>query len=164
MPFFSMRVRKAFTACLLALLAGCVTTPPTVEQPSARAVPSEALNADVRQDTIHQTICVPGYTASVRPAASYTNGVKRRLVREQSMPDAQAADYELDHRVPLALGGHPRALVNLGLQPWPDAKRKDVLEKRLQGLVCGGKVGLAVAQSEIYFDWTAAHRKYVGER
>mgnify|MGYP003339779100 CR=1 FL=1 len=23
MPFFSMRVRKAFTACLLALLAGC---------------------------------------------------------------------------------------------------------------------------------------------
>lgn len=32
-----------------------------------------------------------------------------------------ASQYELDHIVPLALGGHPRNLKNLMLQPWEGA-------------------------------------------
>ena len=42
-------------------------------------------------------------------------------------------DYELDHLVPLALGGHLRKLSNLMLQPWEgehSTKAKDVLEVR----------------------------------
>src|ERR1700748_1635880 len=33
-----------------------------------------ALNPDVDESTIDSTICRPGYTKSVRPATSYTNG------------------------------------------------------------------------------------------
>lgn len=123
-----------------------------------------ALNPDVRADTIQFTICVSGYTASVRPSTSFTNGVKLKLLREAGLPPADASAFELDHRVPLALGGHPRALANLRLQPWEGrdgAKAKDRLEKRLQTLVCSGRVPLDDARSATYWDWPAAYRRYV---
>jgi hypothetical protein len=56
--------------------------------------------------------------------------------------------YELDHIIPLAIGGHPRNLDNLGLQPWEEAKRKDRIEVKLQCLVCAGQVALANAQRD----------------
>jgi hypothetical protein len=71
-----------------------------------------ALNPDVDEGTIDVTICVPSYTRSVRPATSYTNGVKKKLMREAGIDAARIGDYELDHIVPLALGGHPRKLSN----------------------------------------------------
>jgi hypothetical protein len=49
-----------------------------------------ALNPDVHPDTIDQTICVVGYTKSVRPSTSYTNGVKFSLLRETGLDEAQA--------------------------------------------------------------------------
>jgi hypothetical protein len=153
----------------LALCVGCAV-PPTalveVTRPGTelRAVPPDALNPDVRQETIQQTICVAGYTASVRPSTTYTNGVKAKLLRETGRPPTAAPDFELDHRVPLALGGHPRNLQNLELQLWEGedgAKKKDRLERRLQHLVCAGAEPLADAQRAIYFDWKASYRRYV---
>ena len=102
----------------------------------------------------------------MRPATSFTNGVKLKLMREAGLPAMNTADYELDHRVPLALGGHPRALANLQLQPWDgadSARAKDRLEKRLQTLVCAGRVPLDDARAEIYWDWPAAYRRYFPE-
>ena len=122
-----------------------------------------ALNPDVRQETIRETICTPGYTKTVRPSTVYTNGVKLKLLREAGKDPATASDYELDHIVPLALGGHPRSLDNLMLQPWDGedgAKRKDRLEVKLQCLVCTGQVPLDVAQRAIYDDWQAAYHQY----
>jgi hypothetical protein len=122
-----------------------------------------ALNPDVRQDTISSTICVPGYTKTVRPAVSYTNGVKHKLLREAGIDESRISEYELDHIVPLALGGHPRKLDNLQLQPWegPDgAKKKDKLEAKLQCLVCSGRLQLEEAQRDIYNDWQATYRQY----
>jgi len=80
-----------------------------------------ALNPDVTQYTIAQTICVPGYTKSVRPAPSYTHGVKALLLKRSGLDPSMEPDYELDHIVPLALGGHPRKLDNPELQPWDEA-------------------------------------------
>lgn len=60
----------------------------------------EVLNPDVRQETIAETICVPGYTKSVRAATSYTNGVKRKLMQEQGIGWSRAHDFELDHILP----------------------------------------------------------------
>ena len=122
-----------------------------------------ALNPDVDEDTIGQTICVSGYTKSVRPATSYANGVKKRLMRAAGVDEARIGDYELDHIVPLALGGHPRKLSNLMLQPWEGehgAKMKDLLEVRLQSLVCRGKLDLTDAQVCIAQDWEACARQY----
>jgi hypothetical protein len=122
-----------------------------------------ALNPDVDEDTIDQTICVSGYTKSVRPATSYTTGVKKKLMREAGIDAARIGDYELDHIVPLALGGHPRKLSNLMLQPWEGehgAKAKDILEVRLQSLVCHGKLDLTDAQVCIARDWEACAVQY----
>lgn len=80
--------------------------------------PVGALNPEVTQSNIQSTICRPGWTASVRPASSFTNGVKQRLMIEHRVPAHRSGEYELDHFIPLALGGHPRSLDNLWLQPW----------------------------------------------
>ena len=45
-----------------------------------------ALNPDVTQSNIHQTICIAGYTKQVRPAASFTNGGSVNGVRPCLLP------------------------------------------------------------------------------
>ena len=122
-----------------------------------------ALNPDVDEDSIDRTICVSGYTKAVRPATSYTNGVKKKLMREAGIDEAGIGNYELDHIVPLELGGHPRKLSNLMLQPWEGehgAKSKDRLEVRLQSLVCHGTLDLTDAQVCIARDWEACALQY----
>jgi hypothetical protein len=122
-----------------------------------------ALNPDVTEDTINQTICVPGYAKSVRPATSYTNGVKQMLLQRARKDPSLAQYYELDHIIPLSLGGHPRKLDNLELQILEGengAKKKDRLEVKLQCLVCSGQVKLETAQREIVEDLQAAYHKY----
>jgi hypothetical protein len=117
-----------------------------------------SVNPDVTQDTIAQTICVPGYTKAVRPSTGYTNGVKLKLLREAGIDESQIGQYELDHIIPLAVGGHPRKLSNLALQPWDGelgAHRKNGLERRLQGMVCRGEMSLLDAQYCIAEDWVA---------
>ena len=121
---------------------------------------SPSLNPDVRQDTLATTICQAGYTKAVRPAQSFTHGVKLRLVHNIGGPDEAVALYELDHVVPLDLGGHPRALDNLRLQLWDEAKRKDRIEVMLQCFVCSGQVSLAEAQRQIIEDWQHAYHRW----
>lgn len=68
-------------------LGSCATAPERSSAHEAtRLVPVEVLNPDVTQATILQTICVAGYTASVRPSTSFTNGVKQKLLRELGLP------------------------------------------------------------------------------
>ncbi len=127
--------RRTLVASILAALYAACGTPAPNSRPvdsstsvpsstgatfgtATRPVPVEALNPDVRQETIAQTICTLGYTASVRPSTAYSNGVKARLLREQGLPPSESPAYELDHRIALSIGGHPRALANLALQPW----------------------------------------------
>lgn len=126
---------------------------------------AEVLNPDVHQDTIDQTICVAGYTKTVRPATSYTNGVKRKLMREQGIDESRIQEFELDHIIPLTVGGHPRNIHNLMLQPWEgedSAKIKDKLEVRLSKLVCQGQIMLSDAQACIWDDWKSCALKYKG--
>ena len=117
-----------------------------------------ALNPDVTQDNIGKTICVPGYTSALRPSVGFTNAIKFRLMDAAGIARKDAHQYELDHRVNLGLGGAPRSLDNLQLQPWDGAdgaRVKDHLERRLQLLVCAGVLPLAEAQQCIYDDWQA---------
>jgi hypothetical protein len=117
-----------------------------------------ALNPDVTPANIFQTICVSGYTRTVRPGTGYTNGVKSKLLREAGLGGERMADYELDHIIPLAVGGHPRKRSNLMLQPWTGANGaivKDALEVQLQHRVCSRQMELAAAQHCIAEDWQA---------
>lgn len=136
------------------LIAALVTT---------QAFATMAVNPDVTQSTINKTICVPGYTQTVRPSTTYTNGIKKKLMTSQGLSWDDRGDYELDHIVPLTVGGSPRSTDNLALQPWEGpngAKVKDKLEVRLNKLVCTGKVKLKDAQTCIYKNWQACARKY----
>ena len=119
-----------------------------------------SLNPDVTQSTIQQTICIPGYTKQVRPAASFTRGVKNLLLKRDGLDPATASSYTLDHIIPLAIGGHSRKLDNLQLQTLDEAKRKDRIELKLQCLVCAEQVSLEQAQREIAEDWEGAYHRY----
>ncbi|MES2365743.1 MAG: hypothetical protein V4563_07630 [Pseudomonadota bacterium] len=126
-----------------------------------------ATNPDVTQATIDQTICVVGYTKTVRPSTSYTRGVKLMLLRREGLPADAAKNYELDHLINLSIGGHPRKLSNLVLQPWkgPDsARRKDKLEVALEKRVCRGEMTLIEAQLCIAEDWHACAHQIGRER
>ncbi|MGW2185587.1 hypothetical protein [Streptomyces sp. NPDC001719] len=126
--------------------------------PDASCQPG-AYNPDVTQDTIGSTICVPGWTKTVRPPVSYTTPLKIKQIAEYGYSDTSTADYEEDHLVPLELGGAPKDPKNL----WPEprfgdepAQSKDTVENRLKTAVCGGEVTLDAARGAIAKNWTTA--------
>ncbi len=111
------------------------------------------LNPAVTQETIQQTICVPGWTKTVRPSFSYTNRIKHKKLREAGVPASSIHDYELDHIIPLSLGGSPNDERNLQLQPWDEAHLKDAVESCLPKAVCDGSMTLAEARKRIWSSW-----------
>lgn len=125
-----------------------------------------ATNPAVTQENVGETICVRGWTRTVRPPEEFTYQMKRWQVREWRYENRRLRDYEEDHLVPLALGGAPDDARNLWPEPWVSsdgwgADRKDELEAALSRLVCSGQLPLAAAQTAIATDWIAAYRRYV---
>jgi hypothetical protein len=151
-------------ACVAGLVA-CAAPPMGIERRSPLVEPPGEFSSAVTQETIRKTICVPGWTSTVQPSTLFSTGVKQELLSRAGVPSTEAANYELDHFIPLALGGHPRSQENLWLQPlqgtW-NAKTKDRLARKLQVLVCSRKLTLSEARAAIQGDWPAAFRKYVG--
>lgn len=116
-------------------------------------------NPDVTQATIGSTICVSGWTATVRPPTSYTNALKAQGIIDYGYADTTMSDYEEDHLVPLELGGAPRDPGNLWPQPHygsQTSSTKDGIETKLKNAVCSGRITLAAARSAIRTDWTTA--------
>ncbi len=103
------------------------------------------LNPDVTQATIGQTICVRGWTRTVRPPASYTSALKLEQMKEYGVA-GDPSDYQEDHLISLELGGHPTDRRNLWPEPRPRADRVDLIENELNGKVCSGELTLAEAQ------------------
>ena len=119
-----------------------------------------AINPDITQDNIRQTICNPRWsTKSVRPEVSYTNHLKVEQIREYAYSDPSVKDYEEDHFIPLELGGNPTDPKNLWPEPYetsiPEggAHAKDQVENYLHAEVCSGSLTLDQAQKEITEDW-----------
>lgn len=112
-------------------------------------------NPNVTQENIQSTICVSGWTATIRPSASYTTALKK-----QQLPDgSNLANYEEDHFISLELGGNPTQPANLWPEPYQSslagigAHTKDQVENYLHKQVCAGAMTLAEAQQEITTDW-----------
>lgn len=121
--------------------------------PDSRCTPG-SIDPAVTQADIASTICRDGYTATVRPPEAATEHFKW----DESVPAygfAASVSGELDHLVPLELGGSNDA-ANL----WPEAGQlpnpKDDVEGTLRRAVCGGQVSLAAAQRAIAADWETA--------
>jgi len=106
-----------------------------------------SLNPDVTQATIGSTICVKGWTATVRPPESYTSDLKARqmvIYGESGSPSG----YQEDHLISLELGGNPTDPKNLWPEPYPRAADVDKIENELNAKVCSGESTLAAAQHD----------------
>ena len=99
------------------------------------------VNPDVTQATIRQTICVQGWTRTVRPPTEYTNDLKVRQMREYGL-GGSPSDYQEDHLISLELGGHPTDPRNLWPEPRPHAEDVDKIENELNRKICSGEITL----------------------
>lgn len=124
-----------------------------------------ATNPLVTQQTIEETICVPGWPTKERPPMQFTETLKRHQLRDARYADKRLSHYREDHIIPLGVGGAPNDPRNL----WPQTREgacndlaKDELERTMHRLVCIGKVPLAEAQAAFMPDWTVGYARYVG--
>lgn len=158
------------TATLAATTASVASIAPTATPALRFGLPNPgrtpgSINPNVRQDNIGDTICVAGWTTTVRPPTAYTSALEFAQIIEYGYEDRDRSHYEEDHLVPLELGGAPRDPRNLWPQPMTatladgtpiGADEKDDLEDELKRRVCAGTMLLADAQRAIAGDWTAA--------
>ena len=103
-----------------------------------------------------------GGDISVRPSSAQIWEIKRSLLHGR-----RASDYELDHIIPIGLGGAVLDRRNLQLQRLSgacNAHMKDELERQLSIMVCAGDATLTGAQHEIGTDWRAAYKKWIDSK
>jgi 5-methylcytosine-specific restriction endonuclease McrA len=112
-----------------------------------------AIDPAVTQANIGSTICRAGYTDSVRPPESRTEAFKW----DHAEPAYGQHDVsgELDHLVPLELGGDNDAR-NLWVEAGPIPNAKDAVENALNHAVCDGQITLRAAQRDIARNWINA--------
>jgi hypothetical protein len=172
--------RKTVAIATLAVVSALLFAAPVAATTPAAAVlrtglPNHTLtpgawNPAVTQATIHSTICVAGWTTTIRPATSFTNALKVAQIKTYGFADKRVGDYEEDHLISLELGGAARSSRNL----WPEPHHikvggvdlgsftKDAFETHLKSLVCSGRLTLAKARAEIAGNWVAYWKAWKG--
>ena len=144
-----MSLRSVLIALALLLLGAAIVWPHSSSSKSPYHVDITrtpgVLNPEVTQATIHATICVRGWTKTIRPPTSYTNELKLKQIREYGV-GGSPSDYQEDHLISLELGGHPTDPRNLWPEPYPRASEVDAIENDLNDKVCSGELSLEGAQ------------------
>ena len=149
---------------LLATFALALSFPAWASDLPDHVLTPGAINPNVTQANIQQTVCVKGFTKKIRPPASYTNNIKRQQLETYYKGQGEMSSVEEDHLVPLIAGGHPTAIENLWPEPriseW-NADKKDRLEFVLYKMVCTQEISLAEAQHAMATNWIDAWQQYV---
>jgi hypothetical protein len=104
--------------------------------------------------------CKSGYTAVVRHV---TESTKNLVYDEYGITSHTGATYEMDHLIPLELGGSNR-VANLfpeAVSPRPGFHVKDQLENKTHSLACSGGDWRSY-QRRIASDWTKLYRQLIG--
>lgn len=122
--------------------------------------PDPKLTPGVTLDVSTETLCKPGYPATVR---NVPESEKVAVYKEYGITPYKGIgkDYEVDHLISLELGGS-NDIRNLWLEPYrpvPGAHQKDLVENWLHRQVCQGKISLKEAQREISTDWMDVYEK-----
>lgn len=128
----------------------CVASGP---YPDPRCTPGEAFPGATTSQ-----VCTPGYTRTVR---NVPYSEKLAAYAEYGISSHQPGQYEVDHFIPLELGGD-NSLANLWPEPaapQPGFHEKDVVENALHDEVCTHLLTLAQAQAEITADWIAVYKR-----
>ena len=149
-----------------AVHVGLVITAAGAVLPNRARTPG-AINPAVTQADIGDTICVSGWTSTIRPSSSVTTALKESQLASgyAYQGDTSTSDYEEDHLISLELGGAPSNPANLWPEPYnsPEGARvKDLVENKLRSLVCSHTISLATAQHAIAANWWTAYQTYGG--
>ncbi len=126
--------------------------------PDATCTPG-ATNPDVTQANLAQTICISGYTKTIRPSVTYTDKLKIQQMQAYGFTDSPRM-HEEDHLVSLELGGSPTDPKNLWPEPGASPNPKDKIENFLHAAICSGKISLQDAQTRIAQNWTTAEQGF----
>jgi hypothetical protein len=158
-PARILAVAFALGAISLGAAEGSDPTPATIQAskcvsraglPDLRCTPG-ALNPHVRQSNVRRTVCVSGWTDTIRPPTSYTNRLKAQGIKDYGFKNSTLGHYEEDHLIPLSVGGSARSPENLWPEPYKGAfgaRVKDRLERLLHNRICDGTVRLAKARRD----------------
>jgi hypothetical protein len=120
--------------------------------PDKTCTPGGTLHVSTRQ------VCKRGYSRRVR---NVPESVKDRVYANYGVTRHSAATYEVDHLIPLELGGS-NSIKNLfpeAASPRPGFHEKDKLESRLHTKVCNRQMSLKVAQRAIRTNWVKAYNR-----
>lgn len=100
------------------------------------------------------------------PPKSFLQGIEKDQLKAYGYSDETLSHYQMDHLIPLSLGGHPTDTRNI----WPQqliaqwsARRKDFLEEKLHEKVCKGELTLDDARKQIQTNWIEAYERYIGK-
>ena len=87
------------------------------------------------------------------------------IMREHGLPPGPHPDFEVDHLIPLGIGGadddrnlwpEPRR----SIEPEWNAEAKDRLEWRMRELICAGQLDVRDAQLMMAEDWVDAYGRF----
>jgi len=140
----------------LAATASALPPPPSGSLPNRSRTPGETFPEVTAQD-----VCVAGYAGRARNVLVEQY---RQVYASYGIAYPEpSGTYELDHLVPLELGGDNsnRNLWPEPAAPVPGFHQKDQLENYLHDAVCGGRTTLAAAQAGIASDWIALYHQYI---
>jgi hypothetical protein len=104
-------------------------------------------------------VCTPRFSETQRHTSK---ALKNLVYANYGIRTHRVGEYEIDHRVPLELGGAD-VLKNLWpqsyLTPRWNAHVKDQLENSLKRDVCAGRISLGAAQTVFLGNWIEAFHK-----
>ena len=147
-----------FSACASATR----DTAPNIDSAGA-VMPNAALKPGDVLSTKVNDICVSGYAKRVRNVSTAT---KNQVYAEYGVAFHAPNEYEVDHLIPLGIGGS-NDIKNLWPQPTdprPGRLEKDALESVLHNRICDRSIDVLTAQHDVAIDWVAAYRTYVQHR
>jgi hypothetical protein len=150
------RARVRHIALMLLAVAG------GMHHQAVAAQDAQLLDSRVTQQSVGETICRPGYADAVAPPFDESMALKDKLLAQRGIDADEGAQYALDRRVPIVLGGSPDAVANYDLLQWGGhggERRKALLTVRLKRCVCAGQMSLADAQAAILGDWVSEYER-----
>ena len=148
-----MTVRSAGSTFIAAAVFAAIPTLVLAQKPNSENTPGARTKANDAQ------VCAADFAASAKPVA----GHQRNEALKRYGKDASSYTGELDHLIPVALGGSNEPD---NLWPMPENRQYGPAQKReLEGAllkqVCDKTLSLKAAQDAIRKDWTKAYDQYV---
>ena len=127
--------------------------------------PDQAMTPGVVDPSVTTAmICAKGGYTNIAGVRHVTAATKRKVLQEYGYT-ADWGSTEVDHRLPLILGGS-NDIHNLWAESYLTAElnahRKDHAEVATWHAVCEGKITLPEAQALFLGDWVDAYTRFVG--